>query len=159
MSETMNDDAVDLRILAHRMKHIEQENARLAAEGKRMRLLLALTLIVGGAVFLTSLVPANTASGALQQTPRIVRASAFMIVDRNGTERGSFGYNDAEQAAYLILEANKSGRVNLVMSRDAVDLRLTRGKNDINLGCSKKGGTYIELFDKDGKSMFEQRKP
>lgn len=72
-----------------------------------------------------------------------------MIADRNGAERGSFGYNDAEQSAYLILESDKNGRVNLGMSRDAVDLRLTRGKNGINLGCSVKGCTYIELFDKD----------
>jgi hypothetical protein len=155
----MTDCPVNLGAVAERLNRIELENQRLAAQGKRMRVLLALFITVGGAGLLSSFLTANEAGGAVQTAPRIVRASAFMIVDRNGNERGSFGYNDAEQGAYLNLESDKSGLVSLSMSQETVGLRLTRGKNDINLGCSSKGGTYLEMFDKDGKAIFEQRRP
>jgi hypothetical protein len=89
----------------------------------------------------------------------MIRATGFVVVDKTGAERGSLAFNDVDGLAALTLEPSKDARVSLSASKDAVGLRMTHAKNDVNLGCTPKAGTYLELFDKDGKMIFEQRKP
>lgn len=159
MMESPAKHARTIETLAIALEQLQVRNQRLEAEAKRIKLLFMVLCLFGGTGLLFYSLAANQAEAAAQAAPKTLRANAFIIVDRSGNERGNFGYNDAEQAAYLNLESDKGGRVSLSMSHDGVGLRLTHAKNDINLGCTAKGGTYLEMFDKDGKSIFEQRKP
>jgi len=145
--------------LSARVELLERRNEVLSKQYNRLKATIGamLCLVCFGCIW--ALLPSNSANAQGQRAQNIVRATGFVIVDKAGMERGSFSYNDAEQTAILALESSKDARLTLNCGRDNVGLRLTHGKNDINLGCSPKGGTYIEMFDKDGKSIFEQRKP
>ncbi|HVX13169.1 MAG TPA: hypothetical protein VHC22_18435 [Pirellulales bacterium] len=109
--EITADYARKIEALVGVLEQLQVRNEQLAAESKRIRLLLVALCLFGGAALLFNALPAKEARAALQPAAKIVRANAFIIVDRGGTERGSFGYNDAEQAAYLNLKSDKSGRI------------------------------------------------
>lgn len=156
---TNADPACDLRGLTERLERLERQNERLRAQDRRVKALFATLLLLGAAGWLGGSIATNRAGAAAPAAPRVMRANAFIIVDRNGAERGEFGYNDADQFAFLNLEPDKSGRIEFAIGRDGGGLRMTRGKNDVSIGCTAKGGTYLEMYDKDGKAMFEQRKP
>jgi hypothetical protein len=145
--------------LATRIARLERQNQRLASQLWRMKTAVTFVVALAGLGLTWCLFPANEAAGQAAGAPKMIRATAFVIVDKTGAERGSFGYNDADGLAGLTLETSKDARVSLSASKDAVGFRMTHGKNDVNLGCTPKAGTYLELFDKDGKMIFEQRKP
>ena len=144
--------------LAQQLEHLEKQTARLAARVRRLNAIVAVIVIFAGAGWLCTFIQPTQAGGGANAA-KVLRASAFVIVDQKGVERGSFAYNDAEQGTVLNLQPDKNGRMSVGVGRGYVGLRLTRGKNDINMGCIDKGGTYLEMFDKDGNRIFEQRKP
>jgi hypothetical protein len=159
MIATLTDQSQATDSLARRLQDLERRNEHLSTQVGRMKAVISAILILTGVGVLGIFAPATRAGGADDPAPKIVRASAFVIVDANGKERGSFGYNDTEQAAVLNLEPDKSGRINFGIGRDYLGLRMTHGKNDINMGYTPRGGTYFEMLDKDGKSIFAQRRP
>ena len=143
--------------LTCRLRRLEEQNERLSTHLKRARFALSLFFLAGMGFFGRTLV--KTADGASPTTPKILRANGFMVVDKAGVERAMFSYNDIDQVAVLNLEPEKTGRINLGIGRDGVGIRLSHEKNDINMGWSEKAGTYLVMYDKDGKQIFEQRGP
>lgn len=144
---------------ATRVERLEQQNGRLELQIRRMRAALTVIIALVGLGLMWFIFPATDAAAQGAGGPKLIRATGFVIVDKSGAERGSFGFNDADGLAALTLEPSQETRVSISASKNAVGLRMTHGKNDINLGCTPKAGTYLELLDKDGKMIFEQRKP
>jgi hypothetical protein len=159
MSESPINHQCDCNSLAVRFEQLERQNERLSQQIRRLKAAGVLFLCLVGVGWIWSLLPTNEVQAQAKQAPNIIRANGIVIVDKGGAERGSFSYNDAEQYVVLTLGSSNETRLNLTSGRDSAGLRITHAKNDINLGCSPKGGTYLEMFDKDGKSIFEQRKP
>jgi len=151
-------DLSDVQSLLARLEQLELQNERLSHQYRRLKAMVAVMLCLFGFGWLWAVAPATPANAQGQRTPNIIRATGFVLVDKTGAERGSFSYNDVEQNAILALQS-KEARFNVNCGREGAGFRLSHGKNDINLGCGPKGGTYLEMFDKDGKSIFEQRKP
>jgi hypothetical protein len=159
MTSDLRDLPHDVDSVAARLQCLELQNARLALQVRRVKAALTLFVALAGLSLTWSLIPANEAVGQAAGAPKMIRATGFVIVDKTGAERGSFSFNNGDGSAVITLEPSKDARVNLSASKDDVGFRMTHGKNDINLGCTPKAGTYLEMFDKDGKSIFEQRKP
>src|SRR5262249_54022038 len=126
---------------------------------RRARAVQRFALSLAGLCLLWGIVTAGRASGQAPRDPRIIRASGFVIVDAQGRERGSFGYNGVDHAGVLNLEREAGTRVNLGAGRGHVSMRMNHGKSDINMGYSEKAGTYFEMFDSQGKAIFGQRRP
>jgi hypothetical protein len=159
MNSDLRDLPHDVDSVTARFEQLELQNERLALQVRRMTTALTLFVALAGLGLTWSLIPANEAVGQAAGAPKIIRATGFVIVDKTGAERGSFSFNNADDNAGITLEPSKDARVSLSASKDSVGIRITHGKNDINLGCTPKAGTYLEMFDKDGKMIFEQRKP
>jgi hypothetical protein len=159
MNSDLRDLPHDVDSVATRLQRLELQNERLALQVRRMKAALTLVVALAGLGLTWSLIPANEAVGQAAGAPKMIRATGFVIVDKTGAERGSLSFNDADGVAGITLEPSKDARVSLSASKDSVGIRISHGKNDINLGCTPKAGTYLEMFDKDGKSVFEQRKP
>jgi hypothetical protein len=154
----MTNPSVDHSTLIARLEQLERRNERLSAQVRRTRVVLRLVLSLTGLGLLWGLATANQASGQARRGVQIIRANGFVIVDREGRERGSFSYNDAEHNAVLSLEPQEGVRINMGVGRDHVGLRMSHGKSDIGMGYTEKGGTYLVMYAKDGKPIFEQRR-
>jgi hypothetical protein len=142
--------------LVARLDHLERQNARLSAQVRRTTLMLRLAFLVaaGGLFWAVTL---GQEVRAQARAAQVLRASGFVLVDKAGQERGSFSYNESEQNVVLNLESKSGARINLGVGDDHFGLRLTHDKSDIDMGYTKQGGTYLVLYDKEGKPFFEQR--
>jgi hypothetical protein len=159
MNQSRTNQQWDADAWVARFEQLERQNERLSRQIKRLKAVVTFFLCVVCLGLLWAWLPTEQANAQAKRAPNIIRANGIIIVDKGGVERGSFSYNDADQNVVLSLESSKETRINLNSGRDSVGLRISHAKNDINLGCSPKGGTYLEMFDKDGTSIFEQRKP
>ena len=106
--------------LAVRLAKLECQNQSLSRQVKRMRIMVFATVVLGLIAVSWVVVPSSSAlaqtrrgAGATRRDPETIRASSFVVVDREGVPRGSLGYNEQEQATVLNLEPFKNGRINL----------------------------------------------
>lgn len=164
--------------LAEVVARLERAEREILAEQRRNRwLLAAVGLAAVGLVLAWTLV--NTTTTAQAQGAKVLRANQYIVEDENGKTRAAL-IASKDGPGLVIRDENGKNRIGLVATTDGPALALAdhkgtnrigvavtpvgpalkmfdqNGKDRATLGVMDKGGSWLEMLDRNGKTIWSR---